>query len=61
MAIVTTAEYDYRFKVDLDPDGQDDRLPNIESGLNEAQAIMSPIILRADGTKTGMNRRFCWA
>ena len=41
MAIVTTAEYDYRFKLDLDPDGQDDRLPNIESGLNEAQAIVA--------------------
>ena len=50
MAIVTTAEYDYRFKVDLDPDGQDDRLPDIENGLNEAQAIV------ADYLKSGWDR-----
>lgn len=41
MAIVTTTEYDYRFNQDLDPSGQDDRLPNVESGLNEAQAIVA--------------------
>lgn len=41
MAFVTTAEYDYRFNQNLDPNGQDDRLPNIENGLNEAQAIVT--------------------
>lgn len=40
MAFVTTAEYDLRFNQNLDPTGQDDRLPNIESGLDEAESIV---------------------
>lgn len=41
MAFPTTAEYDFRFNQNLDPNGQDDRLPNIENGLNEAQSIVA--------------------
>jgi hypothetical protein len=44
MAFPTTAEYDLRFNQNLDPTGQDDRLPNIESGLNEAQSIVQNYI-----------------
>jgi hypothetical protein len=44
VAFVTASEYDYRFNLDLDPSGQDDRLPNIENGLNEAQAIVADYI-----------------
>lgn len=40
-SFVTVSEYDYRYHVDLDPSGQDDRLPNIQNGLDEAQAVVA--------------------
>lgn len=44
MALVTAAEYDYRFNMNLDPNGQDDRLPNVERGLMEAESIVTKYI-----------------
>lgn len=49
MSFVTTAEYDFRFNLDLDMSGNDDRLPNIQAGLDEAQSIV------ADYLKSGWN------
>lgn len=46
--LVTVAEYDYRFFMDLDPNGQDDRLPNITAGLVEAQGIVLDYITDPD-------------
>lgn len=37
MALVSVDEFATRVNLDLDPNGQDDRLPNVQAVLNEAQ------------------------
>jgi hypothetical protein len=37
MALVTVEQFAARVKLDLDPNGQDDRLPDVELALTQAQ------------------------
>lgn len=55
MALVSVEEFAARVKIDLDPNGQDDRLPDIQSAIAQAEDAVIDYLKKPDHGWTAEN------